>query len=183
MIRSRVPNLTFRPAGPCDEPVLRDMLYFAVFVPPGNPTADYSIVEQPELARYVNGWGRLGDDGIVAVASNDQPIGAAWLRLWSEQDRGYGFVDALTPELSVAVRPEARGGGIGTQLLRRLLRRADQSHARVSLSVSVQNPAVRLYERLGFARWAVEGASMTMSRVRSDGSGRAKTEDLDERSA
>jgi GNAT superfamily N-acetyltransferase len=177
-----VPNVTFRPAEPCDEPVLRDMLYLAVFVPPGNLPPDYSVVEQPELARYVNGWGRLGDDGIIAVAANDQPIGAAWLRRWSEQDRGYGFVDALTPELSMAVRPEARGGGIGTELLRRLLRRADQSHDRVSLSVSVQNPAVRLYERLGFVAVAVDGSSMTMSRVRPDPS-RAMTNDLEGRSA
>ena len=182
MIRSLVPNLTFRPADPCDEPVLRDMLYLAVFVPPGNPPADYSVVEQPELARYVNGWGRLGDDGIIAVASNDQPLGAAWMRLWCAQDRGYGFVDALTPELILAVRPEVRGGGIGTELLRRLLRRADQSHARVSLSMSVQNPAVRLYERLGFVAVAVDGASMTMSRVRPD-RGRPMANDLEGRSA
>ena len=36
----------------------------------------------------------------------------------------------------------------------------------VSLSVSVQNPAVRLYERLGFRSVAVDGASMTMARAR-----------------
>lgn len=98
--------------------------------------------------------------------SSGQPIGAAWLRLWSEQDHGYGFIDALTPELSVAVRPEARGGGIGTELLRWLLQRADESYDRVSLSVSVQNPAVRLYERLGFRSVAVDGASMTMLRTK-----------------
>jgi GNAT superfamily N-acetyltransferase len=165
-IHSLPPNLTFRRAERCDEPVLRDMLYLALFVPPGSPPADYSVVAQPELARYVSGWGRRGDDGIIAVASNGEPIGAAWLRLWSEHDHGYGFIDALTPELSMAVRPEARGGGIGTQLLRRLLQRADESHDSVSLSVSAQNPAVRLYERLGFRSVAVVGASMTMTRTR-----------------
>ena len=167
MIRSLVPNLAFRPAERCDEAVLRDMLYLAVFVPPGNPPAHYSVVEQPELARYVSGWGRRGDDGIIAVASNDEPIGAAWLRLWAEHDHGYGFIDTLTPELSMAVRPEVRGCGIGTELLRLLLQRADESYDRVALSVSPQNPAVRLYERLGFRAVAVDGGSMTMTRIKS----------------
>ena len=159
-------NITFRLAAASDEPVLRDMLYLAVFVPPGSPSPPYSVVAQPELARYVSGWGRRGDAGIIAIAANGAPIGAAWLRLWSEQDRGYGFVDALTPELSVAVRQEARGGGIGTELLRRLLQRADGSYDKVSLSVSAENPAVRLYQRFGFRLSALDGASMIMTRTR-----------------
>ena len=159
-------NVTFRLAEPGDEHILRDMLYLAVFVPPGSPPPHYSVVAQPELARYVHSWGRRGDDGTIAIASSGQPVGAAWLRLWSEQDHGYGFVDALTPELSVAVRPEDRGGGIGTELLWRLLQRADESYERVSLSVSVQNPAVRLYQRFGFRSVAVDSASMTMTRIR-----------------
>ena len=159
-------DLRFRLAEPQDEPILRDMLYLAVFIPPGSPLPDYSVVAQPELARYVSGWGRRGDDGIIAVASSGEPIGAVWLRLWSEHDHGYGFINALTPELSVAVRPEARGRGIGTRLLRRLLQRADESYEEVSLSVSVENPAVRLYERFGFRSVVIDGASMTMARAR-----------------
>ena len=61
-------------------------------------------------------------------------------RVAERGDHGYGFIDTLTAELSVAVRREARGSKIGTQLLR-----ADESYDSVSLSVSVQNPAVRLY--------------------------------------
>ena len=156
--------MLFRIAEPTDERILRDMLYEAVFVPPGATPPPRAIVMQPELRRYVSGWGRPGDDGIIAVAPDNEAIGAAWLRLWPGDDRGYGFIDTMTPELSVAVRPEARGGGIGTELLRRLLQRADASHARVSLSVSVLNPAIRLYERLGFRSVAVAGTSMIMER-------------------
>ncbi len=133
-----LPSVRFR-AKPSDEPVLRDMLYLAVFVPPGSPPPDYSVVAQPELARYVSSWGRRGDEAIIALDSNGDAIGAAWLRLWADHDHGYGFIDTVTPELSIAVRPDARGCGIGTQLLRRLLRRADESYDRVSLSVSAQN--------------------------------------------
>ena len=169
-------NVTFRPAEPSDEPILRDMLYLAVFVPPGSSPPDSSVVAQPELARYVHGWGRRGDDGTIAIASSGQSVGAAWLRLWPEHNHGYGFIDTLTPELSVAVRPEDRGAGVGTELLRRLLQRADESYERVSLSVTAQNPAVRLYERLGFRSVAVNRGSMTMIRIRPVDPGRPDRE-------
>lgn len=156
--------MLFRIVEPTDERILREMLYEAVFVPPGATPPPRAIVMEPELRRYVNGWGRPGDDGIIAIATDGEAIGAAWLRLWSGDERGYGFIDTRTPELSVAVRPEARGGGIGTELLRRLLQRADASYDRVSLSVSVVNPAVRLYERLGFRSVSVAGTSMIMER-------------------
>jgi ribosomal protein S18 acetylase RimI-like enzyme len=141
------------------------MLYLAVFVPPGAAPPPPSIVAQPQLARYVRGWGRPGDDGIIAVSSAGDHIGAAWVRVWSDDEQGYGFVDVQTPELSVAVRPECRGQGIGTQLLRRILCRADLIYGSVSLSVSLLNPAVRLYERLGFAALSTDGTSMTMRRM------------------
>ena len=55
-----------------------------------------------------------------------------------------------TPELSVAVMPGYRGQGIGTRLLNALLDTASKSYDAVSLSVQADNPALRLYQRLGF---------------------------------
>jgi GNAT superfamily N-acetyltransferase len=165
--RSQLLNtVTYRIAAPTDEPVLGEMLYLAVFVPPGATPPIPSILTQPELARYVNGWGRRGDDGVIALTRDAYAIGAAWVRLWSEDDRGYGFVDVRTPELSIAVRPECRGCGIGTRLLRQLLHRADQAYEHVSLSVSVANPAVRLYDKFGFVTVSTDGASIMMKRMR-----------------
>jgi GNAT superfamily N-acetyltransferase len=142
------------------------MLTLAVFLPPGSPPLDNSLFERPELARYVRGWGRSGDDGIIAVAANGAAIGAAWMRLWASDDHGYGFIDPGTPELSVAVRAEFRGQGTGTRLLQRLLERADDLYESVSLSVSLLNPSVRLYRRLGFVPVCVDGDSMIMRRSR-----------------
>jgi GNAT superfamily N-acetyltransferase len=155
---------TFRVVEPGDEPALREMLFLAIYVPPGSEPPNDAVVAQPELARYVSNWGREGDDGIIAFAPNGDAVGAAWLRLWSADDHGYGFIDTRTPEVSVAMRPFLRGRGIGTQLLQWLLRRADESYDSLSLSVSVQNPAIRLYQRLGFTSVTVDAASITMRR-------------------
>lgn len=53
--------------------------------------------------------------------------------------------------LSTGVHPEARGRGLATGLLRALLDRLDAAGtATVWLTVHPENPAVRLYRRLGF---------------------------------
>jgi ribosomal protein S18 acetylase RimI-like enzyme len=156
-----------RPAVPADEPFLWDMLYHALFVPPGAAPFPREAVHQPELARYVRGWGREHDHGVVAVeVARQQPLGAAWLRLWHEHDRGYGYVDAATPELSMALLPGYRGQGVGTRLLEELFRVADGRFGAVSLSVSADNPAVRLYRRFGFREVGNGGPSLTMIRSR-----------------
>ena len=133
-----------------DEPLLWRMLYHAVWVAPGAAPPPPDVAYRPDLARYVAGWmGRPGDAG-VAVDVSGAAVGAGWLRLWEPGDHGYGFVDPATPELSMALLPGHRGRGLGTALLRHLLDRADREHDAVSLSVSLSNPARRLYERFGF---------------------------------
>jgi ribosomal protein S18 acetylase RimI-like enzyme len=79
---------------------------------------------------------------VIAEIPTGETLGAAWVR----QVEGYGFVDHDTPELGIAVVAEARGSGVGAELLRALL---DQV-PRCSLSVDTRNPARRLYERMGF---------------------------------
>lgn len=56
--------------------------------------------------------------------------------------------------VDVALLPEHRGGGHGTALLTLLLDEARRAGKRVKLHVARQNPAVRLYRRLGFTRTA-----------------------------
>jgi len=135
-----------RVALPSDQDFLFEMLYLAVFVPPGAPPVPRSILAEPSIARYVSDWGaRSGDFGVIAVVDS-VPVGAAWLRCFPASEPGYGFVDETTPELSVAVVPDFRGKGIGTLLISRLL---DDIPA-ASLSCDPENPSWRLYLRLGF---------------------------------
>ena len=116
-----------------------------------------------ETLRYVVDWGRPGDLGVIAIDEQDSPIGAAWYRLFPEERPGYGFVDSSIPELSIGVRADKRAQGIGTQLLQALIGSAATSgHRMLSLSVSSDNPALRLYERLGFKIVGETGGSWTM---------------------
>jgi GNAT superfamily N-acetyltransferase len=156
-------TITIRPARAIDEPFLWEMLYQAVYVPPGGAPVPREIVGQPELNRYVAGWGQAGDVGFIAE-ENGQPIGAAWLRLLPGEKRGYGYVDDHTPELTMAVAPNYRSRGIGTRLLTYLLAEAARQYPAVSLSVAAENPARRLYERHGFVTVGKYDGSLTMLR-------------------
>ncbi len=147
-------NIQFQPITAQNAGFLWEMLYQAIFVPPGSAAPPREIIRQAELARYAQGWGRAGDLGLYACLEDGEPVGAAWLRLWQPGNRGYGWVDDETPELSLALLPEMRGQGLGSRLLAQLLDAARKHFARVSLSVSADNPAVRLYQRAGFRRVA-----------------------------
>lgn len=155
---------TIRSLQPADEPFLWEMLYEAIYIPEGRPKPDRTILQEPSLAHYVAGWGQQpGDVGLVAVDSQSgHPVGAAWLRLFPATEPGWGFVDAATPEVSMAMRPAYRGQGVGTALLTELIAQATGRYAALSLSVDPQNPAMRLYERLGFVAVGASGTSVTM---------------------
>ncbi|MBN8880812.1 MAG: GNAT family N-acetyltransferase [Salana multivorans] len=114
------------------------------------------VLGSPRLARYAVGWGRPGDLGLVAVDLEGPrglqvPVGAAWLRYFPSKEPGYGFVAPGIPEVSLAIVPGYRRRGIGRALLINLLARARaQGTGHVSLSVARANPALALYEALGF---------------------------------
>ncbi len=139
-----------------------------------------SALQNPDLARYVNVWGRHGDCGVTAFSASGQLVGLAWARLWRVEDHGFGFVDELTPEMSIAVLEEFRHNGVGAALIEALKCRLralklaacwDARHQKmvplhqsvevyqpdmeispafVSLSVRTDSPARTLYERCGF---------------------------------
>ena len=157
-------NCIIRPLTTEDEPFLWEMLYQALHVPEGQTAPPREVIHLPELARYVQGWGRENDCGFLASdAVASQPVGAVWLRLLVGENKGYGFVDDNTPELSIAVLPEYRGQGIGTQLLAHLFG-SECGGSSVSLSISIGNPAVHLYERFGFSVISQSAGSFTMKR-------------------
>jgi ribosomal protein S18 acetylase RimI-like enzyme len=140
-----------------DVSFLRDMLRHAYYWRWGDPeTADLP------LARYWEGWGRRGDRLLVAI-EGFQNVGAAWYRLFTAGEPGFGFVDDETPELTIAVVPSRRGRGFGGELLTGLIGRArEDGFAAVSLSVEPDNPALHLYEKHGFSKVGERGGALVM---------------------
>ena len=118
------------------------------------------------LSRYVDNWGRPGDVAVVAHETGNR-VGAAWLRIFAPDEPGYGFVDDITPELSIAVVPSRRRHGLGQELLDALLAAARAAgHESVSLSVELDSPAVAFYERNGFERVRdAEGGVVMLKRL------------------
>jgi GNAT superfamily N-acetyltransferase len=130
-----------RPVDLHDVRFLRDMLRHAYH---------WRLSEDSErpVYRYVSNWGRRGDAGVMAL-EGPHAYGAAWFRLFTADEPGFGFVDEATPELTIAVVPSRRGKGAGAELLQALLVRArEDGYSQVSLSTAKEQ--TEFYEQYGF---------------------------------
>jgi ribosomal protein S18 acetylase RimI-like enzyme len=72
--------------------------------------------------------------------------------------------DAEIRIVDIALLPEQRGIGIGGSLLHELLDEADADGMRVTIHVERLNPALRLYERLGFSVAEDKGVYLLLER-------------------
>ncbi|MGZ4965720.1 MAG: N-acetyltransferase family protein [Chthoniobacterales bacterium] len=146
-----------RPLTSADEPILWEMLYEAVQIS-GGENVSRDVLRQPELARYVEHWGREGDVGFVAYDANrEQALGAVWCRPFMTEAKDG------SSELAFAVRSTHRRHGIGAALLTQWVRANPQQSA-IRLRVARNNPAVRLYERFGFKVTDESDGVVTMRR-------------------
>jgi GNAT superfamily N-acetyltransferase len=108
------------------------------------------VLSAPGTARYIAGWPRDTDLGVIAAAGGEQ-IGAAWLRFFPASDPGYGFVAPGIPELTIGVAAHRRGQGAGRALLRAIAGQACSAGiGQISLSVERKNFAQRLYLSEGY---------------------------------
>ena len=139
-----MPDLVIRPAVGDDLEVLWDFLAIAAYEPDAQ-----AAKAVPRVAKYLIGWQRPGDFGFIAE-QNGEIIGAAWARRISAEEFRVPFGDDETPKVSIGVKPEARGQGVGEQLMHTLIGEAGRRGLGLCLSVRSENPARRLYERLGF---------------------------------
>jgi len=80
--------------------------------------------------------------GFHVIERGGQPIG----RFYVDRD------DVDIRVVDIALLPEERGAGIGSRLMREMIEEAKQTSRSVSIHVERYNPAMRLYERLGFHR-------------------------------
>lgn len=162
-------TLAILPLDTEDLPFARQMLFEAAFWRPDSerPPRDETL-QRPDLAVYLEGWGRPGDHGLIAHVS-DQPAGAVWVRHFDQHRHGYGYIDDRTPELTLAVAASFRRRGIARCLLIALIvQQRLAGTERLSLSVEDDNPARILYEQLGFTVHQAKGGARTMVRTLPD---------------
>ena len=143
-------RLTVRNATDDDRGFVVDMLVEAASWCPARAISRQTLLADPKISHYVDGWMRPSDEGAIAEVG-DQAAGAAWLRYFTEDDPGYGFVGPDVPELSIGVVEAWRGRGVGRLLMRSLHEVARFSAiGQISLSVERGNRARDLYLSLGY---------------------------------
>lgn len=160
-------KIDVRTVVPSDLPFLWDMLWEAAAVDAGmHALGRDAALKVPSNRKYLADWGRAGDIGVIAIDACGTRLGAAWIRLFPVDDPAYAYVAEDNPELAIGVRESARRKGVGSTLIDALLVLArDQGFRAVSLGVDRQNPARRLYERVGFRDAGIspdEDSSVTM---------------------
>ena len=74
------------------------------------------------------------------ILHDDQPVGRLYIHHKVEEIR----------IMDIALLPDHRGHGIGSTLLNEILKKGEAANLPVSIHVERMNPALRLYERLGF---------------------------------
>jgi ribosomal protein S18 acetylase RimI-like enzyme len=86
------------------------------------------------------------------IEKDGQPIGRLWIDEWRDQIR---LVD-------IALMPEWRRSGIGSALVREVLERGAKAGKPVTIHVEGYNPALRMYQRMGFEHVDTNGVYYLM---------------------
>ena len=127
--------------------LLQDFLYEAIFVPEGMSAPPKSIINQPELQVYITDFGKKKDDMGLVAEVDKKVVGAVWVRIMDD----YGHIDNDTPSFAISLYKDYRGFGIGTDLMKEMLRiLKDRGYKQASLAVQKANYAVRMYQKTGF---------------------------------
>jgi RsiW-degrading membrane proteinase PrsW (M82 family)/GNAT superfamily N-acetyltransferase len=160
---SRQPQPVLRQATADDLDLLAEMLVEATNWDGVRGTTRATVEADPKTWRYLDGWQRPTDFGVVAQ-DGTRSIGAAWARFGTRKDAGYGYVSDDVPEVTIAVSPEARGRGVGRAMLAALMYSAqDLGLPGLSLSVEDGNRDARsLYEKVGYLATGRNGNADTM---------------------
>jgi GNAT superfamily N-acetyltransferase len=87
-----------------------------------------------------------GGDFLV-ILKDGQPVGRLYIARWEREIR---IVD-------IAILPEHRNAGTGSAILKDILAEGTRVGKRVSIHVEMFNPALTLYDRLGFRKLREHG--------------------------
>ena len=147
-------------------PFMREMLYEAVFwrSSPNKPSFEEGLSD-PGVNNALVDWGeRKGDTAVIALVDSN-PAGAAWYRFYTDDNFIRGYIEETIPAIAIAVHKDYRRQGIGEKMIEWLIDNAAKHNIQeMSLMVSKDNHAKRLYRKCGFLEYADKGDSLLMLR-------------------
>jgi ribosomal protein S18 acetylase RimI-like enzyme len=158
-------SVTLRPIRPEDEPFLYKV---------------YASTREEELAPV--GWSDSEKEAFLRMQFNAQhryyqeqfPDANYDVILFKKKPAGRMYVHRRFDEIrivDIALLSEYRNAGIGTGLLKALLAEAAVEDKPVRIHVEKQNPALRLYQRLGFVKTHDSDAYLLMEWTPSEAHG------------
>jgi ribosomal protein S18 acetylase RimI-like enzyme len=121
-----------------EQKIVTDMLHYAYRL----DETDKKIQDFPELEIYDRFYGLSSKDLGLYALSEHKIAGAAWIRLLKEDE---------PPILTIGVKPEFRGTGIGSAMLEQLFLEAGALFERISVSVLNNEKSVSFFKKHGFA--------------------------------
>lgn len=131
--------------------LLEDFLYEAIFQPQGAELLTREIIKTPAIWTYIDKFKSKQDDYCLVAENNKKVMGAVWVRILTDDVKGYGNIDSETPEFAISLFPEYRNMGIGTKLMQAMiLYLKEKGYKKASLSVDKQNYATKMYKNIGF---------------------------------
>lgn len=149
-----------------DIPFLREMLHEAVFwrASVNKPSFEEGLAT-PGVSNALTDWGRREGDAAVIATIESMPVGAVWYRYWTDLNFTNGYIEERIPVVAIAVHRDYRHQGIGKRMMGWLIDHASKHGIRkISLSVSKDNVALKLYQQQGFLEVADKGDAFLMVR-------------------
>lgn len=140
-------NYKIRPIHTDEIHFLNDFIYEAIFQRDENNLAPRDIIYKPEIWIYVENFGSKPDDLCLVAECDGNIVGAVWTRIIS----AFGHIDNDTPEFAISLYKNYRGHGIGTEMMREMLKLLkEKRYEKTSLAVQKDNYAVKMYQKVGF---------------------------------
>jgi ribosomal protein S18 acetylase RimI-like enzyme len=142
-------EIQIRQLTPADAESFRELRLEGLRLNPEAFGSTYEFEKDQPLTRYT-GW--LTNSTVFGAFQNSQLIGTASFTISSGlKDSHKGLLRAMY------VRPTHRCSGAGRQLVQAVIETARQKVEQVQLSVvSTNQPAIRLYQTLGFRQYGLE---------------------------
>jgi ribosomal protein S18 acetylase RimI-like enzyme len=154
-------ELQIRQLSPADADSFRELRLEGLRLNPEAFGSTYEFEKDQPLTRYT-GW--LTNSTVFGAFQNSQLIGTASFTVSSGlKDSHKGLLRAMY------VRPSHRRSGAGRQLVQAIIELARQKVEQIQLSVVSDNqPALRLYQSLGFRQYGLEKNALKHNGLYSD---------------